>query len=305
MTRTHIPLLSIPRCTVLAVAIASNFGGMASPLASLQNIIAVQSLQAYSPVSFPEWLLVCGSISLVLVVIAWVIITASVDWEKIEPLPALIMHHRAFSPRRRVAVICSVLAIILLATAGLTEPYIGGITTIALVFMGFVFSTNVLPASQVHAFPWPLILLVASASSLSLAIQASKLLSLLASAALSMLSDSPLLLAAQLLFMVTLLASGVSHTVAALVLLPLLAPIANDLGMPVRLVVCSALCINAAMPLPFSSFPNLHALALRDDSGHPLINAKDVIRAGTIMTVISFVLIVSVAYPVVGYFLGQ
>jgi di/tricarboxylate transporter len=295
----------VPRA-VIAVAIASNLGGMASPLASLQNILAVQALQMQgTPVGFAQWVIVCGGFSLALVAVAWAIVTAGTDWEALGPLPPILASPKPLSRSQTAALAATAAAALALATAGATAPVVGGITAVSMIFLGGSFGTGLLPVAQVHSFPWPLILLIASASSLSTAIEKSRLLPILAAAAMRVLSHSPAVLAAQLLLLVTVIASCVSHTVAALVLLPLVSRLAIDIHMPVVLPVAAALCINAAMALPFSSFPNLHALALRSDAGTPLVKPPALVKVGAAMTVIGYLAVVVVGVPLVRRAIGD
>jgi phosphate transporter len=83
----------------------------------------------------------------------------------------------------------------------------------------------------------------------------------------------------------------VSHTVASIVLMPVIVSVGVTLEMPEVTVIGAALAISAAMALPVSSFPNVNAVMLKDDLHQPFLNVYDVVRIGAPMTVITVVLI--------------
>lgn len=59
----------------IGLAFACNFGGMASPIASLQNIVAVATLSKFGiDISFGQWLLVALPLSVIGVVLCWLYI---------------------------------------------------------------------------------------------------------------------------------------------------------------------------------------------------------------------------------------
>ena len=103
---------------------------------------------------------------------------------------------------------------------------------------------------------------------------------------------------------VLLITSFVSHTVAAIVTMPLVASVGAASGEPARVVFCCALTCSAAMALPMSSFPNVNSLLAEDDYGRPYLVAADFVRVGlpasllvsTLCATLAFVLIDGVDY---------
>lgn len=97
----------------------------------------------------------------------------------------------------------------------------------------------------------------------------------------------------QIVLIVIIITSCISHTVGALILMPLLVRLGLELGMPVVLTLTCAFAISGAMALPFSSFPNLNSALVRDDAGLPYLSATDIIRAGIPFTLVTYVILVT------------
>ncbi len=95
----------------------------------------------------------------------------------------------------------------------------------------------------------------------------------------------------QILTLVTLVTCFVSHTIGAIILMPLLVEVGVKLNMPVVLTISCAFAISGAMALPFSSFPNINSLMVRDDMAQAYLAAKDIVKTGAPFTAITLVLI--------------
>lgn len=89
----------------------------------------------------------------------------------------------------------------------------------------------------------------------------------------------------------------VSHTVAALVLLPLAASIVgkDSPHLQMILVGCS-LVISGPMILTFASFPNMVTYSVEDDEKKPYVSAKDFLIYGGLVTITNFIMINTVFY---------
>lgn len=99
-------------------------------------------------------------------------------------------------------------------------------------------------------------------------------------------------------------ASMISHTVAALILLPMI----KEIGMVMAvnnggvdhsklLVMGIGLICSAAMALPISGFPNMHAINVEDpNTGIRYLTTKDFIKVGVPASLMSMLVITSVGY---------
>jgi phosphate transporter len=121
-----------------------------------------------------------------------------------------------------------------------------------------------------------------------------------------------------LLFCLTA-ATFVSHTVASLILMPVISTLGISIGMPEIAVMGSAfagkcaspsirfpdvlsfclLCVSAvsaAMALPFSSFPNVNSVLIVDDFQRPYLTVGDFVKTGLPLSVICVFLISTFGY---------
>jgi phosphate transporter len=92
--------------------------------------------------------------------------------------------------------------------------------------------------------------------------------------------------------------SFISHTVGALIVLPIIAEIGKSLpsNEPRTLVMCAALMCSGGMALPVSSFPNMNAISLEDSKGNNWLTVKDFLKIGIVGSLLAWVTVSLVAY---------
>lgn len=132
-----------------------------------------------------------------------------------------------------------------------------------------------------NSFSWHTLFLLGGGSVLGKAVTSSRLLDYLADVIFAALptDNFPLLLAEILLF-VLLISTFISHTVAALIIMPLVVELGVHVGDPTGVGVTSAFAVSAAMALPFSSFPNVLLVSTTDDLDQPYLKTKDFFVTG-------------------------
>jgi len=91
----------------------------------------------------------------------------------------------------------------------------------------------------------------------------------------------------------------VSHTVASIILMPIIARIGVSLQIPEVVVIGSAFAVSGAMALPFSSFPNVNSLLIVDDFQKPYLSVGDFVQTGLPMSIITVLLISSVGFAII------
>ena len=115
-----------------------------------------------------------------------------------------------------------------------------------------------------------------------------------------------------------MISTFVSHTVASMILMPLVTQIGMNLHIPKMMVIGTALSgnhssfqlfiysvffiinlVSAAMALPFSSFPNVNSMLIVDDFQSPYLTTKDFIITGLPLSLVSVLLIGTVGYHLV------
>jgi phosphate transporter len=140
------------------------------------------------------------------------------------------------------------------------EHVFGDMGVIAIIPLVLFFGTGILNKEDFNNFLWTIIILAAGGLCLGKAVTSSGLLHTIASgitAKVEHLSLYSVLLVFSVLILI--MATFISHTVAALIILPLVRQI--GVGMedphPNLLVMASALMCSVAMALPTSGFPNM------------------------------------------------
>ena len=258
------------RRLLVAIAFACNYGGMTSPIASPQNIVAFAALQPFST-TFAQWTFVAVPSSFLLLIITF--------WY-LMPTPRVVKLHRptlgslrlpllttslatdseaAFTsadifpveselpPRltdglrkkfvwdwRRQAVVGLLLfSACLWMASSFTVSLFGDVGLASLLPLLLLFALpGVLNKSDFLSMPWDVCMLLASGGVLSVAVAQSQLLSLAGENASQILSGmSPMLCQVVCCVFVTLVSTCVSHTAAANVLMPFIVELGkSELG---------------------------------------------------------------------------
>ena len=114
------------KALLVALAFGCNFGGMMTPISSLQNVLAVSYLeQSGIDVSFGKWVLAAVPFCIICVLVAWVVIIAVLQPNDIAHIP-VIVHERAPLSKKNVTVIAlSLTTLVLFATSLLTKNVFG------------------------------------------------------------------------------------------------------------------------------------------------------------------------------------
>ncbi|KAF1790885.1 Citrate transporter-like domain [Phytophthora cactorum] len=171
--------------------------------------------------------------------------------------------------------------------------------------MFIMFGTGMLSQFDFNSFSWHILFLIGGGNVLGDAVQRSGLLDTLSQTVIHALpSGNVWMVTVSLCSMVICLTTFVSHTVASIILLPIIVQMAIQIGHPHIPVICCALAISAAMALPFSSFPNINSLLVLDDHGQPYLEVKDFLRVGVTFSLVTMALIVTLGYGLIVLVLG-
>lgn len=280
---------------LLGLAFACNFGGMMTPIASVNNVLAVSSLEhAGIDISFGMWMIFSVPFGVISVLLSWVIIMLAFDTDDVKEIP-LIIHHQMdnLGQKRRVSIVTvSAITIGMFATSNATVDTFGDIGIISLLFLTFIFGSGLLTEVDFNSMNWHTLCLVGSGDVLGKAVTSSGLLHHVTQALMELIPlENAWAALVGILVIVCIVGTFISHTVAAIVLMPVIANIGVKLDMPEGVVIGSAFAISSAMSLPFSSFPNLNAAMLKDDHNEPFLRVTDFLRVGIPITIITLGLI--------------
>jgi phosphate transporter len=97
----------------------------------------------------------------------------------------------------------------------------------------------------------------------------------------------------------------VSHTVAALILTPIIVDIASSTGEVQIVVMTATLMMSGAMSLPMSSFPNANSLLVDDDFACNFLHPIDYLKHGSAVACIIFATLCTVGYSLCYLFLDH
>lgn len=283
------------QCILLGVALASNIGGMPSPIASPQNAVALGQLKGLHEVSFIEWMAATLPQCIIMVFAAHALLMAWFRPGNVT-LPLIPRHTERFEWPHYVVLTT------LLTTVGLwcykpTLSVAGADGLVAVLPILVFFGTGILTKEDFNNLPWNVVYLVAGGIALGAAVQSSTLLALVAGTLHFVLRHSSLwqVFAVFSVFM-SLVSNAISHTVSALIVLPVIAEVGASVGHPRLLVMGAVLACSGAMALPVSSFPNMASVSVENETGKRYLHASDVIKLGTPMTLISATVVISFGY---------
>lgn len=286
------------KALILGIALASNVGGMASPIASPQNMIAIGAMEP-AP-SWGQWFVISLPVCVLSLLLIWIflLITFDCNSKKTQLVPIRTVNDK-FTAIQWFIVCVSVGTILLWCFASRLLGLFGEMGIIALIPIILFFGTGLLTTEDFNNYPWNIVVLAMGGTALGKAVASSGLLSTIAIIIQHEVEDFSLF-GVTLTFglLILTMATFVSHTVAALIVIPLVAEIGNNMAdpHPRLLIMASALLCSAAMGLPTSGFPNVTAICMTDEFGKPYLTVDTFITRGVPSSVIAYSIIVTVGY---------
>lgn len=252
------PDSNFAKALVLGIALAANVGGAASPIASPQNIIALQNM--YPSISWGTWFFISLPVCIISILLIWLLLLATFKPGRDTTIVPIRPVKDQFSGVQYFVTIVTLSTIGLWCVSHQLEHVFGDMGVIAIIPMVLFFGTGILNKEDFNNFLWTIIILAAGGLCLGKAVTSSGLLHTIAKAITAHV-DHFNLYGVLLVFsaLILVMATFISHTVAALIMLPLVRQI--GVGMddphPNLLVMASALMCSVAMALPTSGFPNM------------------------------------------------
>ncbi|PLW24697.1 hypothetical protein PCASD_07555 [Puccinia coronata f. sp. avenae] len=313
------------RSLILGIALAADIGGQASPIASPQNLIALSYMDP--PPSWIVWFSIGIPISALTIVSTWAILTWSYEREfsyskgafdleeedpellhlaprsknnepivYIKPIPT---PKDSFSFSQWFILIVSFLTILLWCFENLFHGYFGDMGVIALLPMIIFFGSGLLRKSDFDNFPWSIVFLAMSGIALGKSVLSSGLLDdmdVLIERVLKGLTLWPITIIFG--FLVLLISTFISHTVASVLLIPIAFEIGNSMSPNhARLLIfLTTFICSTGMGLPVSSFPNQTAVNLEDEFGTRYLSSKDFLKYGLLSSLFGFLIILVLGF---------
>lgn len=279
----------------MSIPVAANLGGMATPIGTPPNAIALQALngpELHMGIGFGQWMAFMFPLVIVLLLLGWLILKKEFPFSQktIELKIEGHVHHGW-----RMWVVCITFAVTILMW--LFDRVTGvDANTVALIPIAVFAITGVITAKDLQQINWSVIWMVAGGFALGLGMNGSGL----ATAAIASIpfgSWSPIVILIISGLICYFLSNFISNTATAALLVPILAVVCNGMGNSLdaiggtsTILMGIALSASAAMCLPISTPPN----AIAYSTG--LIDQKSMLKVGIIIGVLTMVLGYSVLY---------
>ena len=283
---------------VLGIALASNVAGMASPIASPQNVIALEYMDP-NP-GWGKWFAIALPVAIISMLGIWLelVFTFDISSAKLKAYKPIKDRFTVKQMYVSAVVVATILCWCLMTKIEGTFGQAGIISIIPIVLF---FGTGLLKADDLNNFPWAIVWLAMGGLALGKAVTSSGLLKTIAMALQQKIMDFNafvILLIFGLLILVV--ATFVSHTVAALIIIPLVKEVGDSLPTPhpLLLVMGAAMIASAAMGLPTSGFPNVTAISMTDEVGKPYLTVNTFITRGVPASIIAYIVVITVGYGI-------
>ncbi|NOI16440.1 SLC13 family permease [Vibrio hepatarius] len=278
------------KALVLCIPIAANTGGIATPIGTPPNAIALQYLTGENSISFLSWMMMGLPFVIVQLTIAWFLL------QKLFPSSHKTMQLKLdgeFQKSWRAVVVYVTFAatIVLWMTTSLhgMNTYVVSIIPLAVFTL-----TGIMGKAELKQINWDVLWLVAGGIAIGIGLDKTGLASALAHA-IDYESLSPVAVVITLSIVCWLMANFMSNTATANLLMPIAAAIGasmeslSSVGGLQGLLVVVAFSASLGMILPVSTPPN----SLAYSTG--LIESRDMAKTGVIIGVIGLVIVYAAA----------
>ncbi|OTB04818.1 hypothetical protein M426DRAFT_148114 [Hypoxylon sp. CI-4A] len=288
---------NMSKAVIMGIALASNVGGMLSPIASPQNVVALDIMEP--ALTWGQWFFIAIPVGIVSILIIWVILLTTFQPGKGTTIVPIRPVKEPFTGLQWFVTIVCIATIGLWCASHQLESTFGHMGVIAIFPIVLFFGVGILTKEDFNNFPWTIIILAAGGLSLGKAVDSSGLLHTVAESISHKVEGLDLYGVLIIFSTLTLvIATFISHTVAALIILPLVSNIGKDMDEPHPnlLVMAAALMCSAAMALPTSGFPNMTAIMKEDATGQRYLNVKHFISRGVPSSLVTLVVVVTLGY---------
>lgn len=249
---------NMSKALILGIALASNVGGMLSPIASPQNIIALSTMTPQP--SWGVWFFIALPVGIISILLIWVLLLVSFKPGRGTTIVPVRPVKDKFTGVQWFISLVTIGTILLWCVSHQLEDVFGDMGVVAIIPLVLFFGTGILTKEDFNNFLWTIIILAAGGLSLGKAVNSSGLLHTIAgmiTERVEGMGTYGVLCVFSALILVV--ATFISHTVAALIILPLVYSVGQGMEdpRPNLLVMGGALMCSAAMGLPTSGFPNM------------------------------------------------
>eukprot|EP00523_Entomoneis_sp_CCMP467_P007249 CAMPEP_0168727390 /NCGR_PEP_ID=MMETSP0724-20121128/5154_1 /TAXON_ID=265536 /ORGANISM="Amphiprora sp., Strain CCMP467" /LENGTH=773 /DNA_ID=CAMNT_0008774223 /DNA_START=131 /DNA_END=2452 /DNA_ORIENTATION=- len=297
----------LSRALVMGIALASNVGGMASPISSPQNLFALQ----HTPIGWLSWFAVSIPLCIVLnlVIWAWLVYCFQLPRADSPAVSWALQRERAGSSDswtlEQYAVIAVSVGVVLLWCSSMElSQFFGDMGVLGIVPFAIFFGLGLLSKDDLNNFLWSVVVLAMGGLVLGEVVTTSGLLEVVAGSIARFIEENNLTVWSTLSIFTALIlffTSFCSHTVGAIVVLPIAAAVGSNMepSHAKELVFGGALVCSAAMGLPVSGFPNMTAVSVEDNLGNRFLPTRDFLKIAVPASIICWLIIITFGYALI------
>jgi sodium-dependent dicarboxylate transporter 2/3/5 len=275
------------KALVLGIAYGATIGGIATPVGSTPNPIAVRFLrEAGTPIGFLDWVVKLAPLAALLILAAAAVLLSFYR-------PELARVERPTARPQLDRKMAGVVAIFLVTVALWLTGSLHGVSAAAVSVVPVValFVTRLLTEDDMARVDWGTLLLIGGSLALGQAIIASGLADAMGGFLAGALGGLPVV---AVFFAITMFAIGLtvftSNTAAAAILIPIVIPLAGVLGVPATPLVLLVMAgVSVDFLVPVGTPPNAMAYATK------AVRVKDMLRAGAPLVVVAGLLATGLA----------
>ena len=292
---------------LLGIAFACNMGGMISPIASPQSIIAYSALRDQGIIDFVSFVALGTTVSFICFIFSFLIIASDQPiWDNSNTLTSRLLQEDSLPPvskfkassrsYKEYTVLAAIILSLFIWTCDL-DFIIGDVGISSLIPIILLFTIpGILTKADLLSLPWDVCLLISGGSMLATAVTESGLLKQSGTSLEVAFSEMPAILSLGFTcFLITLISTFVSHTAAANVLMPFIVQLAKQEEEPRNLAMAACLCLSIGSALPISSFPNINASSVAWRDGSSWLHTSDFVKSGVIISVFATLTCVTLA----------
>lgn len=288
------------KALVMGVALAADIGGMASPISSPQNIISMEYLTPYG-IGWGQFFAVALPCGIVATLCAWGIMCVTFDINKTKIQKFTPIKTR-LTLKQWYVIFVTMGTILLWCVESKIQSAFGSSGQIAVLPIVLLFATGMLSTKDLNSFPWSIVILAMGGIALGKAVSSSGLLTTVARSLQARIGNYGLL-SVLCIFGILMLVVGtfVSHTVSAIIIIPLVREIGEKLDNPKAgpiLVFGCALLASCGMGLASSGFPNVTAISMTDKNGKRYLTVMSFLTRGVPASLAAWICVITLGYGI-------
>lgn len=283
---------------IMGIALASNIGGQTSPIASPQNLIALQYMPG-AGIGWLQWFAITIPVSGLSLVVIWILLLWAYGSGRGTVIKKISESSDRFTGIQYYISAVTIGTIVLWCVERNFEWMFGDMGVIAIIPMILFFGTGILSKEDFNNFLWTVVILAMGGIALGKAVTSSGLLDSMDDVIQSMVKGMPIW---QVLFSLLgislVVATFISHTIAAVLLVPIASQVGDSLSdpHPKLLIMATVLTASAACGLPVSGFPNMTAVSQVDSVGRRYVTAKDFLKVGVPASLLATAIVGTLGY---------